>query len=488
MLHLKAEAGVRLAPLCGPQDMLLSDLPPSPAALRFGRFELQTTERQLLIDGRPALLGARAFDLLVALVERPGELVRKHELLERVWPGQVVEENNIAVQVNALRKLLGGEAIGTVPGRGYRFTARLDGMAVAALATPAPLSALQTHLPRALPTLQGRGNDLAALGALIDGHPLVTVTGAGGVGKTLLVQHLLDARRRVYRHGVCWVELASVADEAALPATLAAALGVPLGGGDALDALALAVGPLDLLLALDNAEHLASDVGRLATRLIDSAPDLKLVVTSQVPLGVAAERVLRLAVLDVPPPGASVEQARASGAVALFVDRAQAAGARFALTDANVSAVVALCRSLDGLALAIELAAARTPILGIHGLACSMGDRLQLLTRNRNHEAPARQRTLRAALEWRHGFLDGAAQRPALIVLLFPEALDDAVRVRRHSRQVAEHATVDQRGGEDLPGAGLRRRFRLRALAPLAPRQRHGRQDRQQQGAELLGP
>jgi len=390
--------------------MLLSNPSPAHATLRFGRFELQLSERRLLIDSRPAPLGARAFDLLVVLAERPGELVGKNELLERVWPGLVVEEGNIAVQVNALRKVLGGDLIGTVPGRGYSFTARVEGMVVAAPAVPAPAPGLQTHLPRALPALLGRTNDLATLGALVDGHALVSVIGAGGIGKTLLVQHLLDARRRAHPHGVCWVELAGVTDAAALPATIAAALGVRLGGGDAFDALALAVGPLDLLLALDNAEHLNDDVGRLAALLIDAAPRLKLVVTSQARLGVATERVLRLATLDVPPPGVGVEQAIATGAVALFVDRAQAADARFTLTEANVAAVVAVCRSLDGLALAIELAAARAPMLGIHGLASSMGDRLKLLTRNRNRAAPARQQTLRATLEWSHGLLDATEQ------------------------------------------------------------------------------
>ena len=236
------------------------------------------------------------------------------------------------------------------------------------------------------------------------------MTGAGGIGKSLLVQHLLDRRRRAHRHGVCWVELAGVTDAAALPATVAEALGVRLGGGDPFAALALAVGPLDLLLALDNAEHLRDGVGRLAALLIDAAPGLKLVVTSQVRLGLATERVLRLSTLDLPPAGAGVEQALASGAVALFVDRAQAADARFALTEANVASVVSVCRALDGLPLAIELAAARAPMLGIHGLASSMGDQLKLLTKNRNRAAPARQQTLRATLEWSHGFLDATEQ------------------------------------------------------------------------------
>ena len=382
----------------------------SRAPLRFGRIELEVVERRLLIDGRPARLGARAFDLLVVLAERSGELVGKNELLELVWPGLVVEVGNIAVQVNALRKVLGGDLIGTVPGRGYRLTARVESKTPADPATPAHAPDLQTRLPRVLPILLGRMHDLAALGALVDGRALVSVVGAGGIGKTLLVQHLLDARRRAHPHGVCWVELAGVTEAAALPATIAAALGVRLGGGDAFDALALAVGPLGLLLALDNAEHLSDAVGRLAVRLIDAAPGLKLVVTSQARLGVPTERVMRLPTLDLPPPDADVEQALATGAVALFVDRAQAADTRFALTEGNVAAVAAVCRSLDGLPLAIELAAARVTMLGIHSLANSMRDRLHLLTRNRNRSAPARQRTLRATLEWSHSFLDATEQ------------------------------------------------------------------------------
>src|ERR1700741_1775513 len=158
---------------------------PSPDPLRFGRFELQRKERRLLVDGRPAPLGARAFDLLVVLAERPFELVGKNELLDRVGPDVVVEEGNIPVQVNALRKVLGSDLIGTVPGRGYRFTARIEGKAVEppAMAGPA-LDPLQTRRPRALPILLGRSDDLATLGALLDGHALISVTGAGGIGKS----------------------------------------------------------------------------------------------------------------------------------------------------------------------------------------------------------------------------------------------------------------------------------------------------------------
>src|SRR6185369_6701303 len=183
--------------------------PAAAALLRFGRFELQAHERRLLIDGHAARLGARAFDLLLALAERPGRLVDKATLIDLVWPGLVVQENNLAAQMSALRKLLGEDVIATIPGRGYRFVAPLDGPAAphAPPSPPARGPLLRTNLPAELPALLGRGDDLAALGALIDQPRLVSVVGAGGVGKSLLTQHVLAARRAAYVHGVCWIEL-----------------------------------------------------------------------------------------------------------------------------------------------------------------------------------------------------------------------------------------------------------------------------------------
>ncbi len=392
--------------------------PTAAAALRFGRFELQIHERRLLVDGAAAPLGARAFDLLVALAERPGELVGKNVLMDLVWPGLVVAENNIAAQISALRKVLGGDVIATIPGRGYRFTAKIDPGASGAAprnadpgsAADAVEPALRTNLPAELPTLLGRDDDLAALGALIERHRLVSIVGAGGMGKSLLAQHLLDTRRSAYPHGVCWVELAGVSDRAGLPGAIAAALGVQGGTGEPLAALIGAVAPLTMLVALDNAEHVLAGVAQVCRALHDAAPGLRLVVTSQAPLKLAAERIYRIGPLAVPQAALPAAQASGFGAVALFTERAQAVDARFALTDSNASAVIELCRTLDGLALAIELAAVRAPMLGVQRLAAAMQDRLRLLTASRNQAAPARQQTLRAALEWSHGFLDGREQ------------------------------------------------------------------------------
>ncbi len=384
----------------------------APPPLSFGRCELRPAERVLRVDGRAAELGARAFDLLLALVERRERIVTKHELLDLVWPGLVVEENNIAAQVSALRKVLGGGIIATIPGRGYRFTASIEGQretpGIGGAAPPVPK--LCTNLPRALPPLHGRTEDLAALGALLDQHALVSVVGAGGMGKTLLCQHLLASRHETYPHGVCWIDLAGVTDSTVLPDTVAAALGVRAAAESPLASLCAALAPLDMLVGLDNAEHLLADVAGLAAALIDAAPGLRLLVTSQAPLKLAAELVYRIGPLAVPQGPLPAARALGFSAVALFVERAHAADARFTLTDANAPAVIELCRQLDGLALAIELAAARAPTLGVQRLATSMHDRLKLLTESRNRAAPARQQTLRAALEWSHALL-GARER-----------------------------------------------------------------------------
>ena len=402
-------------------------LPPAPSplphptasgGLRFGRFELQPHERRLLADGEPVLLGGRALDVLTLLAERAGSLVTKNELLDRVWPGLVVEEHNIVTQVSGLRKVLGGDLIATVPGRGYRFTARVERAADAEPppapdAEPAVVLALRTNLPATLPPLIGRDAELRELQATSTAQRLVTVLGAGGTGKTLLTQHLLRQAQGSFDHGVCLVDLAPVTETAAVAGAVATALGIAAGRRDPLAGLCEAVAPLALLLVLDNAEHLLGEVARVVDALHRAAPDVRLVVTSQAPLRLSAEHLFRLGGLALPPAGASPAQASAFGAVALFVERARAAARRFELNDETLAPVLHLCRQLDGSALAIEMAAARLPLLGLAGLVSALDERLALLSNGQRDrpDRPDRQQALRAMLDWTHALLTPAEQK-----------------------------------------------------------------------------
>ena len=390
-----------------------------------GRFELRTRSREFFDKARPVALGGRAFDLLLALLQRRDRVVPRSELIDAVWPGRVIEENNLSVQVTALRRVLGAELLVTVPGRGYRFAGTLEpelAVVASSLASnPAPLAVLapvpaaapahRSHLPFAQPLLIGRSEDLAALATLIEQHRLVTLAGPGGVGKTRLAQALLSLRGSAFPDGACWVELAPVSEPAALPGALATALGLKLPPGHAIDNLAQALAERRMLLALDNAEHLLDAVAALLRTLLAQAPGLRLVVTSQMPLRLSEERVQRLGGLAIPQGALPAHSAQAFGAVALFAQRAQAADGRFVLADAQVPAVIALCGQLDGNALAIELAAARVPLLGLDALLAALPERLRVLTTNRDRAAPARQQTLRAALSWSHDLLAPPEQR-----------------------------------------------------------------------------
>ena len=393
-------------------------MPPHAAALRFDRFTLLPTERQLLADGEPAKLGGRAFDLLLALVERRERTVTRGELFELVWAGRIVEDHNLQVQVLALRKVLGPTAIATIPGRGYRFAMPLlDAPAPAALPAPTPVptspasrasAPAQSNLPAAAPTLHGRVNDIAAVCRLLGEHRLVTLAGAGGIGKTRLAQAVANQLRSRFPDGVWMVELASVgADPEQICSAVASVLGLtasPLAGNA--DDLARAIASLDLLLVLDNCEHLVEAAGTLARALLERAPKVHLLVTGQEPLHARSEQVYRLGALALPAsPGERVpERASESGAVALFVERVQAADRRFTLNASNTAAVIDICRRLDGNPLAIELAAARIPLLGVEGVRSRLDERFRLLTGGPS-DAPPRHRTLLDTIEWSHSLL-----------------------------------------------------------------------------------
>ncbi len=380
--------------------------PDSPSArLRFGlagRFELKPAERRLLVDGQVATLGGRALDLLIALASQPDHLFTKSELLDRVWPNLVVEEANLQMQISNLRKVLGGDAIATVPGRGYRFVAPLAGAAEpVARATSA-----QTAAPARRPGgLFGRDADLARLEGLLRSARCVTLVGPAGVGKTSLAR---VAAARFAQPSV-WVDAAPLSRGDQLVGAVARALDAPLTEGEPAPQLLHALQGRELLLVLDNAEHLVQACAELAA-LLSPLPGLALLVTSQLPLAVASERVQRLEPLALPSPGAHTADPDDDGALGLLLQRIVAADHRFQVSAASRAVLGEICTQLDGLPLALEMAAARVPLMGLNGVREALAERFALLTRG-HRDAAARHRTLHNALDWSYRLLNPGEQR-----------------------------------------------------------------------------
>jgi len=384
-------------------------------AFVFRDFEVRPDTRQLLIRGEPARLGARAFDLLLALLERRDRVVAKDELLDLIWPGVVVEENNLQVHISALRRLLGAGVIATVPGRGYQLTIAID-ESIRSAPAPGTLRPVTApgggagNLARALPRLFGREDDLDSVIELVKRQPLVTVVGAPGLGKTALALAAADALRLQWSDGAWVVELANVADPAQVASAVAQALRITMKGDrPALDELAGILESQTLLLVLDNCEHLVDAAGELVEATLRRAPGVRILATSQELLNVPGEALYKLKPLAVPEPG-ELDRADQYSAFRLFTERARAADPHLDLSPGNTEAVADICRRLDGLPLAIELAAARVRLLGVQGVRDRLGERFKVLTAGAR-TAMRRHQTLLASIDWSHGLLAPGEQR-----------------------------------------------------------------------------
>jgi len=386
-----------LEPPPGPAD-------PAEASISFGSFHLHPA-RQLLLDGdRPIAIGGRAFDLLLALVDRAGEVVTKEELVDRAWPGISVDESNLRAQVAALRRALGDgrngvRLVATVPGRGYRFVAPVSPADRAR--EPVDVGASRRALPARLTQPIGRADVVRAIGNQLTRRRLVTIVGAGGIGKTTAALAVAEALLAAYEDGVCFVDLTPLADARHVPGALASALGLSIAPDDPTPAVVAFLRERRVLLIFDGCEHFVAAVAVLAEQVLRGAPDARVLATSREPLRADGESVHRLAPLEVPPAQASIAaaDARTFSAVELFVERAASCIDGFELSDADAPIVAEICRRLDGLPLAIELVARRIDAFGVRGLADHLDDRFRLLSRGLT-TAPPRQRTLQATLDW----------------------------------------------------------------------------------------
>ena len=273
-------------------------------------------------------------------------------------------------------------------------------------------ASLPSNLPDPAAALVGRVSDLASLVELVRNHRVVTISGPGGVGKTRLVVELGRLLAPEFLDGVAFVSLAEVNEPADLVPALAEALDVKEGEGRALgEGIVTLIGEKRALLLLDNLEQVVAAAPEVAA-LVERCPELRIVTTSRMPLRIAAEREYALAPLELPPASDpdSLDSLLAYPAVALFVERARATKGSFELTPANADAVAAVCRRLDGLPLAIELAAARLRILSPDALLERLDRALDVLTSGAR-DIPARQQTLRATIDWSHSLLSEPEQR-----------------------------------------------------------------------------
>jgi predicted ATPase/DNA-binding winged helix-turn-helix (wHTH) protein len=402
----------------------------------FGPFQL-IPERQLLLHGdAPVRIGGRALDLLTALVERPGELVGKRELIARAWPSTTVDDGNLKVNMAALRRALDDDAgaaryIATVTGRGYRFIApvRTSGLARPAM----PEAPGRTHnLPFAATRIFGRAEAIEAIGDDLERLRFVSIVGPGGVGKTTVGFAVAERMIEAAKDGVWLVDLSLSGDPALTARAIAAAIGATLHAPDMLATLADFLRDREMLILLDNCDHVVDAAATCASHILTHAAGVKILATSREPLLVKGERVRRLPGLAVPSPGARPDAAEAIRfpAVQLFVERATDKLETFRLGDAEAPAVAEICRRLDGLPLAIELAAARIDAFGVGGLLEQLGDRFRLLTGRRGDAE--RHRTLAATIDWSYNLLpeNEAALLRAVSIFAGIFDIDDALAVQ----------------------------------------------------------
>ena len=380
--------------------------------LSFGPFELSIGNRLLTNGTKVVPLGARAMDILIVLVEQANKIISRRTLIERVWPKRGADEVSLRVHISALRKALAQNDptrryITNVPGRGYSF--------IVPIASPSEETseidlASRSRLPGRLTRMVGRKDVIATMQEKLAAEKFVTIVGPGGIGKTTVAVAVAHEMRSIFNGRVCFVDLSPLDTSLVAPA-VASSFGLAVQTNDVVPALIDHLLEAPTLLVLDSCEHLIDETSALAEKLFCRVPTLHILATSREALRVEGQNVHELAALACPPDdqGISASRVLEYPAVQLLVERVRAVQGQFELVDADAPIAASICRRLDGIALAIELAACRVDVYGLGKTASLLEDHLNLSWAGRR-TAAARHQTLNATLEWSYGLLDEQEQ------------------------------------------------------------------------------
>lgn len=408
----------------------------APAVVEFGPFRLEPAQRRLTSGQEEVHLGGRAMDILIALARRKGELVGRDDLLAAAWPNLYVHEANLKVTVSSLRRALrdhhpSADLIKTVVGRGYWLstlaepTSQDGGVEVPGVAGVA--------LPD-LGTVIARDSEIAQLGETLAVHRLVTVAGAGGIGKTtvaIAAAHLFEDEHEAT---ATFVDLSRVASEEFVHVSLAAALGVSPENGDTIQAVVSILARRKALLVFDTCEHVLHAVAQICDLILEKTTEVRILATSRAVLGVRMEKVVWLEPLRSPPAddAETLQDVLRYPAAQLLAARALEVSG-YQPRDADAQALAAICRRLDGAPLAIELVSSRLAGRTAETVLAELGDRFRTL-RSHRPGAPLRQQTLLVTLEWSYALLrpEEASVLRALSIFAGSFDIDAAARVVEH--------------------------------------------------------
>jgi predicted ATPase/DNA-binding winged helix-turn-helix (wHTH) protein len=380
--------------------------------ISFGSFTLDSRARLLRKGGKPLDLGARAFDILCVLVQHAGELVTKRELLARVWQDVSVDEGSLRFHVSALRRALGdggssGRYVATLAGQGYCFVAPVS----RAVAMPDETTARQdpraaSGTPARLARMVGRQEAVEDVSALLRDKRFVTVVGPGGIGKTTVAVAVANRMAAAFDGSVCFLDLGSLHDSVLVPTAISAALGLTVQSSNPTAELITFLRDKRMLLLFDSCEPVIEAAAALAELLYQEAPRVHLLATSREALRVEGEHVYRISPLEIPPEQnpLRIEDVLGFSAAQLFVERVVASGLQLDWTDADAPVLAEICRKLDGIPLAIELAASLVNAYGLRGTASMLSDRFEVLHQGRRTAVP-RHHTLAATLDWSYELL-----------------------------------------------------------------------------------